>query len=235
MFAAPTHEQNLITEPTAPTLDAPPSYFTLYPETDTNTQFDSSISRSFQTNSWRDLYINEIQIFRDLNTNDYKMLENEVNDPDASIYAAKITLDVAEDQKCSNFYEFLKMFTFVKNYMKFKSEKQEKTVLPENEVRQTGRYEPAILSQVDAVQPQSRHPDPMGDPFCCWLWFMNAPPTHGDACPCCLCCFNCCSESSDTNTGGGDSGCCCCGDGNNGDCNDCDCGDCDCGGCDCTF
>lgn len=227
----PVDESTVVIQPTAPSsLDAPPPYTALYPDNGTpeNTTFDSNISRSFQTNAWRDIVINGHQLFKDLSRINHKMLEEAIDTPDATIYAVRVALDVAEDQKCATFYEFLRMFAFVKNYLKFKSENQMKSVLPESDVRQTARYEPAVMSQVDAAPSQSRHPDPMGDPFCCWLWWMSAPPTHGESCPCCLCCLNCCdgAEANVTPNTAASPDCC-------GGCPDCDCGDCDCGDCDC--
>lgn len=234
----PVDERAVVIQPTAPSLiDAPPPYSALYPtENEAAPTFDSNISRSFQTNAWRDIVINGHQLFKELDKAEHKMLEEAIDTPDTTIYSVKITLDVAEDQKCSSFNEFLKLFAFVKNYLNFKNEKQMKSVLAEGDVRQTSRYEPALMSQVDTAPPQSRHPDPLGDPFCCWLWWMHAPPTHGESCPCCLCCLNCCgdggAETNATTTGDSD----CCGGCPDCDCEcpDCDCGDCDCGGCDCT-
>uniref|UniRef100_A0A336MW02 CSON007996 protein n=1 Tax=Culicoides sonorensis TaxID=179676 RepID=A0A336MW02_CULSO len=226
--------------PSAPPLegsqisDAPPPYSVLYPESQTDRVFDSHISRCFQTNSWRDMTINGNQIFKDLSENDMKMLEDALSTLDATVYSLKITLELAENQKCSSFNEFLKMFTFVKNYMKFKQEKELKSTVPQSEINQTTRYDQHPgMAQVDGAPPQSRHTDPMNDPFCCWLWFMHAPPTHGTSCPCCFCCFDCscCSNGSDivTDANQGSSDCCTGCD----DCGECDCGDCDCGGCDC--
>lgn len=216
-------------------LDAPPPYSALYPENEpqSSTTFDSNISRAFQTNAWRDIVINGQQFFKDLSELNHKMLEEAIDSPESTVYSVKITLDVAENQKCSNFYEFLKMFAFVKNYLKFKSEKHMKSVLPEGEIRETRRYDPGLTSQVDSAPPQPRHPGYFVDPFCCWM----AQPTHGDTCPCFLCCFNCCGDPESTDIAAtrdvGNTDCCggcpdcdC-------ECGDCDCGDCDCGACDC--
>lgn len=238
----PVEESSILIRPSSTDLDGPPPYSALYPENETmpNTTFDSNISRSFQTNTWQDITINGHQIFKELSHSDHKMLEEAVDTPDSSVYAVKIALDVAQDQKCSSFYEFLKIFAFVKNYLKFKSDKQMKSVLPEGEIRETARYEPGVMSQVDGAPPQPRHPGYFIDPFCCWL---PSPPIHGDTCPCCLCCFDCCGDSGTevspgTATGSPD----CCGgcpdcDCDCGDCScDCgavDCGSCDCGACDC--
>uniref|UniRef100_A0A336K8Z0 CSON000805 protein n=1 Tax=Culicoides sonorensis TaxID=179676 RepID=A0A336K8Z0_CULSO len=79
--------------------------------------FHSETAKVFQTNDWQDIKINGNKIFESMNAENIGDLEDMIKKYHICMYVIKLTLTLAESEKCSDHCEFMRMLEFVAKYI----------------------------------------------------------------------------------------------------------------------
>lgn len=79
--------------------------------------FHSETAKAFQTNDWQDILLNGHKIFEHMDGENVGDLEDLIKKYHVCQYVIRLTIALAESEKCSDFQEFMRMLEFVAKYI----------------------------------------------------------------------------------------------------------------------
>lgn len=77
----------------------------------------SETAKAFQTNDWQDISLAGNKIFENMNGENIGDLEDLIKKYHVCQYLIRLTVALAESEKCSDFHEFMRMLEFVAKYI----------------------------------------------------------------------------------------------------------------------
>lgn len=77
----------------------------------------SETAKAFQTNDWQDISLNGTKIFENMDSENVGDLDDLIKKYHVCPYVIRLTVALAESEKCNDFQEFMRMMEFVAKYI----------------------------------------------------------------------------------------------------------------------